>query len=283
MKKKRSFLFVLVFGILVLCSGNTLGVVPGDADGSGNLDLKDAIFILQVVADIREPSVSFPDENLETVIRQAVNKPTGDIRKSDLQGLTELNANGKKIYNIEGIQYCTNLTKLELGDDFQNFTSNQISDISAVAGLTKLTYLNLHSNQISDISALAGLTNLTRLNLNANQINDISAVAGLTDLTDLGLGFNQISYISAVAGLTKLTHLSLGWNHQISDISAVAGLTKLTELDLHGNQILDISALAGLTKLTVFYFRYNQINDISVLAGLTNLTNLNLGDHIGVG
>jgi len=138
--------------------------------------------------------VYFPDTNLEAAIRTAISKPTGDILTSDLQGLTSLSydAYGKpydqQIKNIEGIQYCTNLTSLIFG-------FNQISDISALAGLTKLTELFLQYNQISDISVLAGLTNLTELLLGANQISDISALAGLTKLTILWLELNQISDI----------------------------------------------------------------------------------------
>ncbi|MCP4345189.1 MAG: leucine-rich repeat domain-containing protein, partial [Desulfobacterales bacterium] len=132
-------------------------------------------------------SVIFPDENLEAVIRQAINKPSGEILESDLQGITELYYTGMKdIENIEGLQYCTKLDQLDL-------SFNQINDISAVAGLTNLTELRLYGNEISDIIAVAGLTNLTVLDLYYNGISDISAVAGLTNLTELRLYNNEIS------------------------------------------------------------------------------------------
>ncbi|MCP4113145.1 MAG: leucine-rich repeat domain-containing protein, partial [Desulfobacteraceae bacterium] len=137
-------------------------------------------------------SVIFPDENLEAVIRQAINKPSGEIPKSDLQSLTELNAVGKDIKNIEGLQYCTKLDQLDL-------SHNQISDISAVAGLTNLTVLDLYNNQVSDINAVAGLTNLTVLNLSKNRISDISALAGLNNLEKLYLFGNRISDIKPLA------------------------------------------------------------------------------------
>lgn len=86
-------------------------------------------------------SAIFHDKNLETVIRQAINKPTGDILKSDLQGVTELEAGEKNIRNIEGLQYCTNLTRLYLA-------RNSVSYIGAVAELTNLTELDLSTNHI---------------------------------------------------------------------------------------------------------------------------------------
>ena len=71
--------------------------------------------------------------------------------------------------------------------------ANQIRDISPLAGLARLTELNLSHNEISDISPLAGLAKLTELNLSHNEISDISPLEGLTSLTQLHLDHNQIS------------------------------------------------------------------------------------------
>ncbi|MDM8538825.1 leucine-rich repeat domain-containing protein [Desulfobacterales bacterium HSG17] len=237
--------------------------------------------------------VNFPDKNLEAIIREKISKPTGEILVSDLNDLISLGAIFEEIKNIEGLQYCINLTELNLGhnqiSDINavanltnltrlNFEDNQISDISAVANLTNLTTIDLPSNQINDISAVANLTNLKYLYLSNNQISDISAVAGLSNLTNLMLRFNQISNISAVAGLNNLTLLYLGFN-QINDISAVAGLSNLQFLDLESNQINDIGAVAGLFKLQNLGLESNQINDISAVKLLVNLRNLVLSGN----
>ncbi|MCP4033902.1 MAG: leucine-rich repeat domain-containing protein, partial [Herbaspirillum sp.] len=148
-----------------------------------------------------------------------------------------------------------NLTKLWL-------YNNEVSDISAVAGLTNLTELDLSDNEISDISAVAGLTNLIELDLSDNEISDISAVAGLTNLTELDLSDNEISDITALEGLTNLTELDLSDN-EISDITALEGLTNLTELDLLGNRINDIKPLAdnigiGSNDTVLLYNNYTE-------------------------
>ena len=62
------------------------------------------------------------------------------------------------------------MTKLKL----LNLKSNDIKDISAVAGLTNLIILNLFANSIADISVLTGLTNLASLDLRGNPLNDAS-------------------------------------------------------------------------------------------------------------
>ncbi|GAH14879.1 unnamed protein product, partial [marine sediment metagenome] len=68
------------------------------------------------------------------------------------------------------------------------------------------------TNQISDISPLAGLRNLERLYLYGNQISNLSPLAGLKKLVNLYLENNQISDISSLAGLTKLGWLDLRGN-----------------------------------------------------------------------
>ncbi len=235
--------------------------------------------------------VTFPDPNLETAIRRALNKLEGAIYTSDLESLTELDAQRRGITDLTGLEYCTSLTYFSL-------QKNEISDISPLAGLTNLQSLDLGLNQISDISPLAGLTNLRELGLGGNpisniasltrltklqklwlrknQISDVSPLAGLTNLRELYLWSNQISDISPLAGLTNLEVLSLRYN-QISDISPLASMTSLTFLGLTDNQISDISPLAGLTNLESLHLSYNQISDISPLAGLTNLESLHLG------
>jgi len=254
---------------------------------------------INVITAPIDPIVTFPDPNLEAAIRTAISKPTGDIHASELTTLTTLIADYKGIANLKGLEYCTNLTQL-------NLNSNQISDLTPLASLTKLTYLvldrnqisnlaplahlnnltdlSLWLNQISDISPMASLTNLTYLQLcyqlSHDQISDISPLAGLTNLTHLGLYANQISNLSPLTGLTKLTVLSLGAN-KIIDLSPLAGLTNLTNLQLSINQISDISPLAGLTNLTQLGLNTNQINNLTPLAGLTNLTELGLGDDWG--
>ncbi len=255
MSKLRVWICLLVVMALMLTIGLlAVAGTPGPVQADGN------------------PVVIFPDPNLETAIREAIDKPIGDIYQSELEDLTEFSAEQGGIVNITGLEHCTNLRSLDLS------LNHIISDISPLAGLTSLIELNLWHNQISDISPLASLTSLIELNLGSNQISDISPLASLTNLTLLDLGYNQIGDISPLANLTSLTSLSL-FDNQISDISPLANLTSLIELDLGANQISDISPLANLTNLTVLHLWAILIRDISPLAGLASLTELDLFDN----
>jgi hypothetical protein len=120
--------------------------------------------------------------------------------------------------------------------------------------------LDAGDNQITDMSAVAGLSRLEDLSLDNNQIIDCDSVTGLTNLTDLWVYNNRISDITAVSELTNLRDF-LAYNNCISDIRPLSGLTNLEYVVLLGNQISDISALSGFTNLIDLDLRYNPLND----------------------
>ena len=231
-----------------------------------------------------EAAVNIPDPNLRAAVNTALGKPKGDpITPSEMATLTRLEARNVNISNLTGLEGATNLTTLNLSDEYVEaggrwINSNSVSDLSPLSGLTKLTELWLQRNAISDISPVAGLTNLTTLDLGGNSITNISAIAGLTKLTWLAIWGTPISDISPVAALTKLTTLGLGDNN-ISDISPIAGLTNLTGLYLSSNHITNLSSLSSLTNLKMLQLEYNSISDLSPLIANTGLGN---GDEIYV-
>jgi Leucine-rich repeat (LRR) protein len=65
---------------------------------------------------------TFPDKNLERAVRKAIGKPTGPIYVADLEKLTKLDAGLESITDLTGLEYCTDLEKLDL-------RTNPISDI----------------------------------------------------------------------------------------------------------------------------------------------------------
>ena len=135
--------------------------------------------------------VTFPDPNLEDVIRKAIDKPEGAISTSDLEHLTTLDAPDRGITDLTGLEYCVNLQKLILYD-------NNISDITPLAGLSNLKTLSLYINKISNTSPLAGLINLQELGLSENNISDISPLAKLTKLEWIDLDGNSVSDFSVL-------------------------------------------------------------------------------------
>ena len=173
--------------------------------------------------------------------------------------------------NISDVSPLAGLTELK----YLDLSGNSISDVSPIEVLPKLEMLDLSGNNISDISILSGLTGLKRLRLYGNNISDVSLPVELTELEYLYLDNNNISDVSPLADRTELDVLSLNGN-EISDLSPLAELTGLTSLALIHNKISDVSPLAGLTQLEKLWLSVNKISDVSPLAGLTKLEVLDL-------
>ena len=119
--------------------------------------------------ELKEVVVDIPDENLKIAIREAINKPTGELTAYDLYSMTELRAEGKGIESVIGLEYAVNLRLLYLGKIPKTLHQNFITDISSLESLTNLVELDLSYNQITDISSIKGLANLASLNLLANK------------------------------------------------------------------------------------------------------------------
>jgi len=127
---------------------------------------------------IADDTVTFPDPNLEAHIRNAIQKPSGDIYAFELEAITALGASDSDISDLTGLEYCTNLTKLYL-------MRNRITDLSPLSDLTSLTGLWLRENQISDVTPLENLSNLTVLGLRNNQISDIGPLVDNVGLDEM--------------------------------------------------------------------------------------------------
>lgn len=212
--------------------------------------------------------VIIPDANLESVIRNTISKPTGDILDTDLMDITELKAMNQGITTIEGLEHCTNVAFLNLG-------KNAISDLTPLSGLARLKILRIYNNPVSDLTPVAALRALTELNAEHCSITDISALKDLLNLRFLMLSYNAITDIGPLQNLIKLEALLL-YSNEISVIDVIGGLTAIYSLDVSFNKLSDISCLKNLTKLKYLKLYSNQISDVTPLADLIYLEVLGL-------
>ncbi len=194
------------------------------------------------------PLVDIPDPNLRIAIREALHLP-GDvaITQANMLELTYLEAQGKQIEDLSGLEHAVNITGV-------NFFENRVSNLSPLADLINLEYVQLDRNPISDLSPLAKLTQLDSLYAWQCEIVDISPLANLIKLTRLFLSRNRIVDINPLANLTQLTELDLSHN-RIADISPLSNLTQLTSLGIGRNDIADHSPLDALS---LTYLNYDQ-------------------------
>ncbi|MDD2965865.1 MAG: leucine-rich repeat domain-containing protein, partial [Bacteroidales bacterium] len=118
--------------------------------------------------------IYFPDPMFEACVRKFFGFPddmaitvkdvcfSGFLKADDSQEVPD----DQKITDITGIEYFYSLEGLQI-------YHHSISDITPIANLNKLTYIDLGGNHISDISALAGHY-MNSVSLWGNNITDIT-------------------------------------------------------------------------------------------------------------
>lgn len=130
--------------------------------------------------------------NLEIAIREAIDKPIGEISKEELEQLTKLSGSNMGIKSIEGIEYCINLKEIHL-------IGNEISNIDSLASLAddnNLIELGLDANNISNISPLRNFKSLEVLGLSDNKITDVTDLSNIDNIRFIGLMKNDISSLT---------------------------------------------------------------------------------------
>mgnify|MGYP001454341463 CR=1 FL=1 len=224
--------------------------------------------------------ITFPDYNLESRVREVINKPTEDIFISDVSSIKEFEALGLGIVNISGLEHFLSLEILDLSYKYVSGTTyyNEIVDISSLSNLQNLMELDLSGNKISNISPLSSLPVLQRLLISDNMISNISSLQNFSyTLTELYLSSNPISDISILSNMSNLLTL---WIDDIleRDFSKISSLVNLEDFNASRNEISNIAFLSNLVNLRWIWLGSNNISDISVLSNLTSTLNgINLG------
>ena len=172
---------------------------------------------------------------------------------SPVEGLVQLDGldiGGNVITDYSALSGLIKLERIWMGE-------NPSADLSPLSGLISLRgYHSWGTPIVSGLSGLAGLPKLTTLDICGGELSDLSDLEGLTGLKELYLVGNEITDLSPLANLTGLTHLNLKDN-QITDVSPLSELTNLRRLYLEHNSISDFSPLSKLSEHTIISKRGN--------------------------
>jgi len=240
----------------------------------------------------------FPDAGLERAIREALNKPTGEITIADLQTITELDISGRVLVSLQGLQYATNLTKLIA--DHNNLTElesirglvniatldvsyNQLTSIAAASGMRRLRYFDGASNRLADIEPARNWTELEEFNISYNrklgeEPLDITPVENLVRLKALGISGLQLKHIKPLYKLVNLEILFADHN-QLTDIEPSRGLINLIGFDVSDNLLTGIPWVSRMNKLKYFDVSSNRLTDLESVRNLTDLEALNISSN----
>ena len=253
-------------------------------------------------------SVHIPDVNLRAAIANALGKAESDVfTVEEMATLTTLRASNRDIKDLTGIEAAINLENFFVFMTEAEAIESTLSDLSPLAGLTKLRSLSIAGKMISDLSPLSGLVNLAELQLVVTNVSDLSPLSGLSNLKSLWFNHAPISDLTPIARLTSLESLKFYYaespsreglspsleplkglsrlkklaaaRSRISDISPLAELVNLEEVDLFDGSISDILPLAPLYKLRRLNMIRNEVSDVSPLASLHDLEWLHLAHN----
>lgn len=178
--------------------GTPAPVVAAPAAFTANLAAVSAAPVVNNFIDDWLPNQTLQNEVLSELQQLGTEAANGrhwdsvaDITQDDMALVTSLSVSGggsfpdtyidgKAPFSLKGLEYAVNLQRIHFSaaQNTSTMIFGDVVDISPLAGLQKLEYVDLSGNRISDITPLAGLTNIKELALAYNSITDFSVLAG---------------------------------------------------------------------------------------------------------
>ena len=238
--------------------------------------------------------VTFEDPAIEEAVRQQLSLgrsaiysnqlweissfavPEGAQSLNDLAMFTylgELSINGCAIESLSFLSNLQNLYALDLSGSWF-----YPEELSTIASLPNLKYLNLSDCGLSTVAGLENVVELTDLNLSGNSIRNLNPLSSLYHLQELDLSHNAVTDLSALSNLAYLNRLDVSYN-ALSSIGPIAPCYKLNWLAASHNSLTSVSALTNLTELTYLDVSHNQLTDVDVIGECTNLQELNISNN----
>lgn len=205
-----------------------------------------------------------------------------------VEKLTSFGLSQVPIANLSGLAHHSNLSQVRL-EDVPGLTSlsglesaaklkyltcsncSDLTDISALADLPKLTDIGLGFCGISDLSTMATLTNLESLSLTNCPVSDLSPLANLPKLEELIIRGTNVTALPA-GGTTKLEALSAEFsNYDISGYSSLSDISHISEwlaedcdVYLTNCPISDLSGFAGSPAIDTLSLGGTKITNASL-------------------
>jgi hypothetical protein len=197
------------------------------------------------------PREHFSCDIMESITGLGVDTTGVELSLLGIQNLVNLKNFGS---NGNVISDLSPLASLVDFDGPLGLIAAEITDVTPLAALTRLTDLSLANNSITNIDALSALTRLQVLELNDNSIRDIDALRTMPDLQVLNLDRNRVSSIAWLGENTELGIIYLRENllidpdsvpgfPRVTSLGSLQNLPKLYSLGLEGNDLVNVNPL----------------------------------------
>ena len=165
--------------------------------------------------------------------------------------------------DIDCWKYCTDLRGLDIGH-------MNITDLSFLQYMPRMTYLIIAECPITDISPLAQLKELRYLEMFQTNVSDISPLLECTALKALNLAYMNVKQDNAWSVLPKLTNLDLLWYPSVPLSSAqrrqLADALPNTTLFLYDG----CEPSGGIWRYNPYYYEMRDFFEMYYMPGGTN-------------
>lgn len=196
----------------------------------------------------------------------------GKQYKKNMTGTLDVRGSDLTNSDIKQMKYLTKLSEIIMSD---NPKVTDLSPLSALTGLEKITF---HNCNVKDISFTENMKNLTVIGAESNGITDISALSGHKKLSEVWLQHNNVKDISPLKDSTEMVNICFT-NNPVSDISALSGMKKLVQINFTGCKVKSLDALKNCTTIELAYLGENQITDLTPLANSKGLRELHASNN----
>ncbi|MBN1776821.1 MAG: hypothetical protein JW811_01755 [Clostridiales bacterium] len=162
------------------------------------------------IATMENLTAEFPDVSFEWTLRfDGIEVKNTATAFSTLKGRQEPRYTAKQLEPL--VKYCPDLLALDVGH-------NNVHDLSFLSAWPDLRWLIVIDSEIpvTDISPLAKLMDLEYVELFMQNITDISPLAGHTKLLDLNLCHNDITDLSPLYSCVNLERLYISVNPHLT-------------------------------------------------------------------
>ncbi|WP_125764687.1 MucBP domain-containing protein [Levilactobacillus mulengensis] len=171
-----------------------------------------------------------------------------DITQSDLKLLDDLDLaaygttyiDGKHSFSLEGLEYATNLKRLDVSNDLRYepyAIRGDVTDLTPLKNLVNLESLSFAGNRVSDITPITGLKNIEELIFTGNKVADFSSLNVAQYIKNLSIGEQFVERSLVYIPLTENYELvnpvkaPQGWKIQKQEESGTTNVLMLTMLD----------------------------------------------------
>lgn len=308
--KRSTRLVVFLLCLLLFCSCSrdpslsqtsvvpVTGTTDYNAALSAHLEVGTTLLTVAVPHGEDAPIV-WEDAGFESHIRFLLDRPTGDIYRSDVWNIQSLvlmeRDDGWDSYQTSAAA-GTALDDLPLyqkthGEEQDLTPVKSLNDLQYFDSLQKFQYSSepTPNEQLTDFSGLQTCSSLKHLELIGARPTSLEPLAQLTGLTALTLRNCGTMDLSPLQTLPELTHLTLSWSDQLVSLEPLTTLPKLTYLSLASGttfpslepltrtHLQDLNLALGIGDAEV----YKSI-DYAPLTHLPDLVSLDLTNHTKV-